>query len=88
MQLPEQSLALLLGLATSAPAGPLTSYLATISRNIPGGFLGKTVQKISHGVTKLCKRGMQSTPFSTEVSLIMLLGSQGASMGLKSFRSE
>jgi phospholipase A2 len=37
MQLPEQSLALLLGLATSAPAGPLTSYLTTISRNLPAG---------------------------------------------------
>lgn len=53
MQLPEQSLALLLGLATSAPAGPLTSYLATISRNLPAGFLGNTVHKIASGVSKL-----------------------------------
>ncbi|EME87460.1 uncharacterized protein MYCFIDRAFT_169277 [Pseudocercospora fijiensis CIRAD86] len=52
MQLPEQSLALLLGLATSAPAGPLTSYISTISRNLPGGFLGSTVHKMAHAVTK------------------------------------
>lgn len=32
VQLPEQSLGLLLGLCTSAPAGPLTSYLTTINR--------------------------------------------------------
>ncbi|KXT12457.1 hypothetical protein AC579_7358 [Pseudocercospora musae] len=52
MQLPEQSLALLLGLATSAPAGPLTSYISTISRNLPGGFLGNTVHKMAHAVTE------------------------------------
>lgn len=52
MQLPEQSLALLLGLCTSAPAGPLNSYLATIKRNLPRGSIGNAVhdlaQKISH----------------------------------------
>lgn len=53
MQLPEQSLALLLGLATSAPAGPLTSYIATISRNLPTGFLGNSIHKLAHGITKL-----------------------------------
>lgn len=53
MQLPEQSLALLLGLAVSAPAGPLTSYLATISRNLPSGFLGNSIHKMAHGVAKL-----------------------------------
>ncbi|KAK4634534.1 Cytosolic phospholipase A2 zeta [Fulvia fulva] len=53
MQLPEQSLALLLGLATSAPAGPLTSYIATISRNLPSGFLGNSIHKLAHGITKL-----------------------------------
>lgn len=53
MQLPEQSLALLLGLATSAPAGPLTSYLSTISRNLPIGFLGNTVHKLASAVSKL-----------------------------------
>lgn len=52
MQLPEQSLALLLGLATSAPAGPLTSYISTISRNLPPGFLGNSVHSIARGVTK------------------------------------
>ncbi|KAI5370371.1 putative lysophospholipase, catalytic domain, Acyl transferase/acyl hydrolase/lysophospholipase [Septoria linicola] len=51
-QLPEQSLALLLGLATSAPAGPLASYLATISLNIPSDFLGNSVHKISHNISK------------------------------------
>lgn len=47
MQLPEQSLALLLGLCTSAPAGPLTSYLATIKRNLPNGFIGNTISTLS-----------------------------------------
>jgi cytosolic phospholipase A2 len=50
MQLPEQTLALLLGLCTSAPAGPLTSYLATIKRNLPSGFVGSAIQKISSGI--------------------------------------
>ena len=53
MQLPEQSLGLLLGLCTSAPAGPLASYLSTINRNIPKGFLGDLIHKLSHTVTKL-----------------------------------
>jgi phospholipase A2 len=53
MQLPEQSLALLLGLATSAPAGPLTSYLSTVSRNLPTGFLGNSVHKMAQTVAKL-----------------------------------
>ncbi|KAH7020199.1 putative cytosolic phospholipase A2 [Ilyonectria destructans] len=52
MQVPEQSLALLLGLATSAPAAPLTSYLSTINRNLPTGFLGKSIRKIARGVTR------------------------------------
>jgi len=53
MQLPEQSLALLLGLCTSAPAGPLTSYISTIARNLPPGFLGDTIHKIAHSMTSL-----------------------------------
>lgn len=58
MQLPEQSLALLLGLATSAPAGPLTSYITTISRNLPPGFLGNSVHSLARGVSRLWgKRG-------------------------------
>ncbi|RMD43402.1 hypothetical protein DV735_g1721, partial [Chaetothyriales sp. CBS 134920] len=52
MQLPEQSLALLLGLCTSAPAGPLTSYIATIKRNLPAGFIGDSITNISRGVAK------------------------------------
>lgn len=51
MQLPEQSLALLLGLCTSAPAGPLTSYLSTISRNIPPGFLGSSIHSMARSIT-------------------------------------
>jgi cytosolic phospholipase A2 len=53
MQLPEQSLALLLGLCTSAPAGPLTSYIATISRNLPPGFLGNSIHSLARGITRL-----------------------------------
>ncbi|WPG99744.1 cytosolic phospholipase a2 beta [Acrodontium crateriforme] len=52
MQLPEQSLALLLGLATSAPAGPLTSYISTISRNLPANFLGNSIHAMASKVTK------------------------------------
>ncbi|OQO12081.1 hypothetical protein B0A48_02720 [Cryoendolithus antarcticus] len=53
MQLPEQSLALLLGLATSAPAGPLTSYIATISRQLPTGFLGNSIHSMAHAVQRI-----------------------------------
>lgn len=56
MQLPEQSLALLLGLCTSAPAGPLTSYLATIKRSLPSGFIGTSIQNMAKGVTRLWGR--------------------------------
>ena len=52
MQLPEQSLALLLGLCTSAPAGPLTSYLATIKRNLPTGFIGEQIHRLANSVAK------------------------------------
>lgn len=52
MQLPEQSLALLLGLCTSAPAGPLTSYLATIKRNLPHGFIGNAIHNLSRKVAE------------------------------------
>jgi cytosolic phospholipase A2 len=51
-QLPEQSLALLLGLCTSAPAGPLTSYLATINRNLPSGFIGSSITNLSRSIAK------------------------------------
>lgn len=53
MQLPEQSLALLLGLCTSAPAGPMTSYLATIKRQLPTGFVGDAINGISKSITKV-----------------------------------
>jgi len=53
MQLPEQSLALLLGLCTSAPAGPLNSYLSTIERNLPQNFLGNAIKNLAKGVSWL-----------------------------------
>ena len=60
MQLPEQSLALLPGLCTSAPAGPLTSYLATIKRNLPPGFIGSSITDLSRGVARLwAKQGTE-----------------------------
>ncbi|KAK5114850.1 hypothetical protein LTR62_002007 [Meristemomyces frigidus] len=52
MQLPEQSLALLLGLCTSAPAGPLTSYISTISRNLPTNFLGNSIHALANRIAK------------------------------------
>jgi cytosolic phospholipase A2 len=51
--LPEQSLALILGLCTSAPAGPLSSYLSTIQRNLPAGFIGNAINQIASGVAKM-----------------------------------
>ena len=51
--LPEQSLSLLLGLCTSAPAGPLSSYISTIKRNLPPGFIGDTIENIAKGISKL-----------------------------------
>ncbi|KAE8447000.1 hypothetical protein EG329_011482 [Mollisiaceae sp. DMI_Dod_QoI] len=53
MQLPEQSLSLLLGLATGAPAGPLESYLATIKRALPQNFIGNSVQELASKVSSL-----------------------------------
>jgi cytosolic phospholipase A2 len=53
MQLPEQSLALLLGLCTSAPAGPLTSYLSTIERNLPKNFIGNQINNLASSISKL-----------------------------------
>ncbi len=38
---------MLLGLCTSAPAGPLSSYLATIQRSLPTGIVGDTVEAVS-----------------------------------------
>lgn len=56
---PEQSLALLIGLCVSAPAGPLSSYLATIQRNLPKNFVGNTINKVSSEIAK--KWGKQKT---------------------------
>lgn len=53
MQIPEQSLALLLGLCTSAPAGPLTSYLATIKRSLPPGFMGNSINDMAKGIARV-----------------------------------
>lgn len=61
--LPEQSLALLLGLCTSAPAGPLSSYLATIQRNLPKNFLGDAMNKLAEGVAAMW--GKQGTEVFT-----------------------
>ena len=52
-QLPEHSLALLLGLCTSAPAGPMTSYISTIKRNLPTGFIGGRIHDLAAGISKL-----------------------------------
>jgi hypothetical protein len=51
MQLPEQPLSLLLGLATGAPAGPLSSYIATIKRSLPLGSIGNSIEDIAHKIT-------------------------------------
>lgn len=53
LQLPEQSLALLLGLCTCAPAGPLDAYLATIKRNLPSGSLGNAVHELALKITHM-----------------------------------
>lgn len=47
LQLPEQSLSLLLGLATGAPAGPLSSYISTIKRQLPPGFIGNAIEDVA-----------------------------------------
>lgn len=43
-RLPERSLSLLLGICTSAPAGPLAAWLGTIYRNLPKGFIGSKIR--------------------------------------------
>lgn len=43
-RLPERSLSLILGICTSAPAGPLAAWLATLYRNLPKGFLGTKIK--------------------------------------------
>ncbi|KAH8700100.1 putative cytosolic phospholipase A2 [Talaromyces proteolyticus] len=53
LQLPEQSLALLLGLCTSALAGPLDAYLATIKRNLPTGSFGNILHDMALKITNM-----------------------------------
>lgn len=44
-RLPERSLSLVLGICTSAPAGPLSAWLGTIYRNLPKNFLGNEIKE-------------------------------------------
>lgn len=53
MQLPEQSLALLLGLCTSAPAAHWKSYLVTVERNLSRGLIGSFVRLIANRIAWL-----------------------------------
>ncbi|KAF7339030.1 Lysophospholipase [Mycena venus] len=48
----EYSLALLLGLATAAPAAPLSSILGTIWRNLPQNSFGSMLRRITQKVSK------------------------------------
>ncbi|KAJ7703025.1 acyl transferase/acyl hydrolase/lysophospholipase [Mycena rosella] len=50
--LPEHSLALLLGLATAAPAAPLSAFLGTIWRNLPQNAFGSMLRRITQTVSK------------------------------------
>ncbi|OZJ03016.1 hypothetical protein BZG36_03969 [Bifiguratus adelaidae] len=49
---PEQSLALLLGLWGSAPAGPMSAYLGTVDRNLPKGYIKTEVDKLAEVIAK------------------------------------
>ncbi|KAK0532205.1 hypothetical protein OC834_002692 [Tilletia horrida] len=51
-RLPERHLSLLLGIATSAPAGPLSAWLDTLARNLPQNAFGNTIQKWSDSWAK------------------------------------
>lgn len=42
--MPERSLSLVLGICTSAPAGPLAAWLATLYRNLPKGAFGSRIR--------------------------------------------
>ncbi|KAJ6459053.1 acyl transferase/acyl hydrolase/lysophospholipase [Mycena sanguinolenta] len=50
--LAEYSLALLLGLATAAPAAPLSAFLGTIWRNLPQNAFGSMLRRVTQAVTK------------------------------------
>ena len=44
-RIPERSLSLLLGVCTSAPAGPLSAWIDTLARNLPQNSFGKTIKQ-------------------------------------------
>ncbi|KAI5475572.1 FabD/lysophospholipase-like protein [Pseudohyphozyma bogoriensis] len=50
--LPEHSLALLLGLATACPAAPLSSFLGTIWRNLPQNAFGSLLRRTTKSISK------------------------------------
>ncbi|RUP47452.1 hypothetical protein BC936DRAFT_145719 [Jimgerdemannia flammicorona] len=50
--IPEQSLSLEMGVWGSAPAGPLSSYLGTIQRNLPKGVITKEVNKMANNIAE------------------------------------
>ncbi|KAK7002335.1 lysophospholipase [Favolaschia claudopus] len=50
--LPEYSLALLLGVATAAPAAPLSAFLGTLWRNLPQNWVGGVVRHVTQKLSK------------------------------------
>ncbi|KAK7028668.1 lysophospholipase [Favolaschia claudopus] len=50
--LPEYSLALLLGVATAAPAAPLSAFLGTLWRNLPQNWFGGMVRHVTQKLSK------------------------------------
>ncbi|KAJ7240641.1 acyl transferase/acyl hydrolase/lysophospholipase [Mycena haematopus] len=50
--LAEYSLALLLGLATAAPAAPLSAFLGTIWRNLPQNAFGSMLRRVTQALSK------------------------------------
>jgi phospholipase A2 len=47
----EQSLSILLGLSSGAPAEPLSSYIGTIKRSLSPGFIGNSIEDIAHKIS-------------------------------------
>ncbi|CAD7067572.1 unnamed protein product [Tilletia caries] len=58
-RLPERHLSLLLGIATSAPAGPLSAWLDTLARNLPQNAFGNQIQKWSDSWAKKNPKGVE-----------------------------
>ncbi|KAK6974522.1 lysophospholipase [Favolaschia claudopus] len=50
--LPEYSLALLMGVATAAPAAPLSAFLGTLWRNLPQNWVGGVVRHVTQKLSK------------------------------------